>query len=54
MKKTIFLFVLVSVLTMNVSAQSEEKQSKFGIETDILWPFVAQASRTHFTVKLCQ
>lgn len=54
MKKTIFLFVLVSVLTMNVSAQSEEKQSKFGIETDILWPFVAQASRTHFTVKLWQ
>ncbi|MBU3659021.1 MAG: hypothetical protein FGM14_04075 [Flavobacteriales bacterium] len=54
MKKSIFLFVLAYLLTMNVSAQSEEKQSKFRIETDILWPFVAQASRTHFTIKLWQ
>jgi len=33
---------------------TKEKQSKYGLETDILWPFVAQATRTHFTIKLWQ
>jgi hypothetical protein len=54
MKKTILLIGLVSLLMMNAFAQSESKKSEFGLETDILWPFVAQATRTHFTVKLWQ
>jgi hypothetical protein len=54
MKKLILLLGIVSVLTMNVSAQSEEKASKYSLETDVLWPFVARATRTHFVIKLWQ
>jgi len=54
MKKSVLLLGIVSVLTMNATAQNDEKEGKFGLETDILWPFVAQATRTHFTIKLWQ
>ena len=54
MKKPVLLLGIVSVLTMNVFAQSESKESKFGLETDILWPFIVQTTRTHFTIKLWQ
>lgn len=54
MKNSVLLICILSMLTMNVFAQSEPKESKFGLETDIIWPFVAQATRTHFTIKLWQ
>ena len=54
MKKPVLLLGIVSLLTMNVFAQSESKESKFGLETDILWPFIVQTTRTHFTIKLWQ
>ena len=54
MKKPVLLLGIVSVLTMNVFAQSESTESKFGLETDILWPFIVQTTRTHFTIKLWQ
>jgi hypothetical protein len=54
MKKSILLIGLVSMLTVNAFAQSDSKESKFGLETDILWPFLVQTTRTHFTMKLWQ
>jgi hypothetical protein len=54
MKKSLLIFGIVSLLTNSVIAQSEQKESKYGIETDILWPFLVQTTRTHFTVKLWQ
>ena len=54
MKKPVLLLGIVSVLTMNVFAQSESTESKFGLERDILWPFIVQTTRTHFTIKLWQ
>jgi hypothetical protein len=54
MKKSILLIGLVSMLTMNAFAQNDSKESKFGLETDILWPFLVQTTRTHFTIKLWQ
>jgi hypothetical protein len=52
MKKYYLILGLVSLITNSVMAQSEQKNSKYALETDVLWPFVAQASRTHFVVKL--
>jgi hypothetical protein len=52
MKKSILFIGLVGMLTMNTFAQSDSKESKFGLETDILWPFIVQATRTHFTINL--
>ena len=54
MKKSILLIGLVSMLTVNAFAQSDSKESIFGLETDILWPFLVQTTRTHFTMKLWQ
>ncbi len=45
---------IVSLFTNSVIAQTELKESKYGIETDILWPLLVQATRTHFTVSLWQ
>ncbi len=33
---------------------AKRKKSNYGIETEILWPFLTAATRTHFTVKLWQ
>ena len=52
MKKTVLLFVIACLFATSVFAQSNEKESKFGLETDLLWPFIVQATRTHFTIKL--
>jgi hypothetical protein len=54
MKKLLLIFVLVSLLTNSAVAQSEQKESKYSVETDILWPFLVQTTRTHFVVKLWQ
>ncbi|MFO0469136.1 MAG: hypothetical protein ACK5ZX_07490 [Bacteroidota bacterium] len=54
MKKSVLLLGIVSLLTNAVFAQSEQKESKFSIETDFLWPFLVQTTRTHFTDKLWQ
>ena len=54
MKKSLLILGIVSLLANSAIAQLERKESKFGIETDILWPFLTQATRTHFTVKLWQ
>lgn len=44
----IFLGLLVGVLSQAQDVQNQ----KFGLETDILWPFFPGATRTHFTIKL--
>ena len=54
MQRLLRIFGIVSLLTNTVTAQTAQKESKFGIETDILWPFLVQTTRTHFTVKLWQ
>jgi hypothetical protein len=54
MKKTVLLLGTFALLAMSVSAQIGEKESKYSLETDILWPFLVQATRTHFVVKLWQ
>jgi hypothetical protein len=37
---------------MSAFSQTKEKIKRYGIETDILWPFFPGATRTHFTIKL--
>jgi hypothetical protein len=54
MKKYFLLFVLLGIVSLPLFAQTEKKDSKYGLETDILWPFFPGATRTHFTVKLWQ
>jgi hypothetical protein len=58
MKKTkltvITMLALLSTISTSLFAQTEQKQTKYAIETDILWPFLVQTTRTHFTVKLWQ
>jgi hypothetical protein len=52
MKKKLIIFGIVSLITSSTLAQTETKESKFAIETDILWPFLVQTTRTHFVIKL--
>jgi hypothetical protein len=52
MKNLILLLAISSFLTMSAFAQTKEKIKRYGIETDILWPFFPGATRTHFTIKL--
>jgi hypothetical protein len=52
MGKRALILGIVSILTTSIAAQAGEKGSRYGIETDILWPFFPGATRTHFTVKL--
>ena len=54
MNKILLIFGIAGMLTTCIFAQTEPKESKFGLETDILWPFFPGATRTHFTVKLWQ
>ncbi len=54
MKKVFLLFGIVGLLTTSLSAQTEQKESKYSLETDILWPFFPGATRTHFTINLWQ
>lgn len=54
MKKSVLLLGIVSMLALSVSAQTGQKESKYALETDILWPFFPGSTRTHFTVKLWQ
>ncbi len=54
MKKHIIIIGIVSLLTTNLFAQTEPKESKYSIETDILWPFFPGASRTQLAVTLWQ
>jgi len=52
MKKSILLLGIISLISTSSFAQTEQKESKYAIETDILWPFLVQTTRTHFTIKL--
>jgi hypothetical protein len=54
MKKLVITVGIVSMLTISLSAQNEQKESTFSLETDILWPFIVSASRTHFVVNIWQ
>ncbi|MFY7999691.1 MAG: hypothetical protein ACOVSW_13920 [Candidatus Kapaibacteriota bacterium] len=54
MKKSLLILGIFSLLANSVIAQTEQRESKYGIETDILWPLLVQTTRTHFTVKLWQ
>ena len=54
MKNTLLILSFISILSNTISAQTNEKSNKYGIETDILWPFLVQTTRTHFIVKLWQ
>ena len=52
MKKSPLILGIVSLFSTSSFAQTEQKESKYAIETDILWPFLVQTTRTHFTIKL--
>ena len=54
MKKTLIIPGIFILLTSSVFAQSEPKQQKYAVETDILWPFLVQTTRSHFVIKLWQ
>ena len=54
MKKTLALSLFVLILSHLGLSQTEPKPPKYGIETDILWPFIVQATRTHLTAKIWQ
>ena len=54
MKKHLLFFSIVSMLTTNLFAQNEPIENKFSVETDILWPFLVQTTRTHFVLNLWQ
>ena len=52
MKKSLLIIGIVSLISTSSFAQTEQKESKYAVETDILWPFLVQTTRTHFTFKL--
>lgn len=54
MKNLIVFLLGLILLTPSIFAQTKQNESKYGLETDILWPFFPGATRTHFTVKLWQ
>jgi hypothetical protein len=54
MTRSIILFLMVFFYTTSLSAQTKQNEGKYGLETDILWPFFPGATRTHFTIKLWQ
>ena len=54
MKKLALVLGLLCISAASIFAQTEQKESKFGIETDILWPFLVQTTRTHFVFKIWQ
>jgi len=52
MKKSLLIIGIICLISTPSFAQTEKKKSNYAIETDILWPFLVQTTRTHFTVKL--
>jgi hypothetical protein len=52
MKQSLFIVTILCILTTSAFAQTDKKESKYGFETDVLWPFFPGATRTHFTIKL--
>lgn len=54
MNKSLLILGILSLLTSTIFAQNEPKQNQFAIETDILWPFLVQTTRTHFVLNLWQ
>ena len=54
MKNLIVFLLGLILLTPSIFAQTKQNESKYGLETDILWPFFPGATRTHFTIKLWQ
>jgi len=54
MKNLILFLLALLLLAPSIFAQKKQTESKYGLETDILWPFFPGATRTHFTVKLWQ
>lgn len=54
MKTKLFIILLTQLITIPIFAQTQPKDSKYALETDILWPLFPGATRTHFTVRLWQ
>jgi hypothetical protein len=54
MKKSLLLLTIIGLITNHVIAQSAQKENKYGVETDILWPFLVQTTRTHFAFNVWQ
>jgi hypothetical protein len=52
MKNVLLIIGVVSLLANSSLAQTKDKESKYAIETDILWPFLVQTTRTHFIIKI--
>lgn len=52
MKISLLILGLVSLLANSAIAQKKQMESKYAIETDILWPFLVQTTRTHFIIKI--
>jgi hypothetical protein len=54
MKKWVLVSGIMGLMTMSIFAQTGSQESKYSLETDILWPFLVQSTRTHFIIKLWQ
>lgn len=54
MKKIVLIFLLVNTVLGVSFAQNDEARTKYSVETDILWPFLVQTTRSHFVVNLWQ
>lgn len=54
MRKFLLSVGMLCLFPTSGFAQTNGVDRKFGLETDILWPFFPGATRTHFTVKLWQ
>jgi len=52
MKKRLIILGIISLLAADTFAQTASKESKYSIETDILWPFFPGASRTQLAATL--
>jgi hypothetical protein len=54
MTRSLLIVVVAFMLSTTASAQTNDPKSTYGIETDVLWPFLVQTTRTHFIVKVWQ
>ncbi len=52
MKKLFLIIGLFGVFTTSIYSKPNLKPNKFAIETDILWPFLVNTTRSHFIFKL--
>lgn len=54
MNRSLLIFLIVILSISSLSAQSEQQDGRYSLETDILWPFYPGSTRTHFLVNIWQ